>query len=117
MRLWSPQHELNRTRTAEEREAAMTASRGFGVDVGASGIKGCIVDLDQGQLVGERIRIPTPQPSTPDAVAAVVAQIVQDFEGDGPVGATLPAVIKKGTAYTAANIDKSWLYTDAAALF
>jgi polyphosphate glucokinase len=95
----------------------MTASRGFGVDVGGSGIKGCIVDLDQGQLIGERIRIATPQPSTPDAVADVVAQIVRDFEWDGPVGVTLPAVIKRGTAYTAANIDKSWLYTDAAALF
>ena len=40
--------------------------RGFGVDVGGSGIKGALVDLNTGQLIGERIRIATPQPATPD---------------------------------------------------
>jgi polyphosphate glucokinase len=93
------------------------ADRGFGVDVGGSGIKGGIVDLTTGQLVGERLRIATPSPSTPDAVADVVAEIVAKFGWDGPVGVTLPAVIKKGIAHTAANIDKAWLDTDAAELF
>jgi polyphosphate glucokinase len=95
----------------------MAANRGFGIDIGGSGIKGCVVDLDSGELVGERIRIVTPQPSTPDAVADVVAEIVSDFGWDGPVGVTLPCVIKKGTALTAANVDKKWIGTDAAALF
>ena len=95
----------------------MGATLGFGVDIGGSGIKGCTVDLDAGKLHGERIRIPTPDPSKPDAVADVVRQIVDDFGWNGPVGVTLPAVIKHGVAHTAANIDKSWLGTDAAALF
>jgi polyphosphate glucokinase len=75
------------------------------------------VDLATGRLIGERVRITTPNPSTPDAVADVVAEIVAKFEWDGPVGVTLPAVIKKGVAHTAANIDKSWLDADAAAVF
>ncbi|SDC45096.1 polyphosphate--glucose phosphotransferase [Actinokineospora iranica] len=95
----------------------MGAARGFGVDIGGSGIKGCVVDLEAGKLVGERVRIPTPSPSTPDAVADVVAEIVEQFGWTGPVGVTLPAVIKRGVAYSAANIDKSWLGADAAALF
>ena len=95
----------------------MGASRGFGVDIGGSGIKGCVVDLDEGKLVGERIRIPTPQPSEPGAVADVVAKIVEEFGWDGPVGITLPAVIKHGTAMTAANIDHAWMNLDAAGLF
>ncbi|WP_156758233.1 polyphosphate--glucose phosphotransferase [Actinokineospora pegani] len=95
----------------------MGAARGFGVDIGGSGIKGCPVDLDAGKLVGERIRVPTPQPSTPEAVADVVAEIVRGFDWTGPVGVTLPAVIKRGVAHSAANIDKSWIGTDAAALF
>jgi len=95
----------------------MGATLGFGVDIGGSGIKGCTVDLDVGKLHGERIRIPTPDPSKPDAVADVVKQIVDGFGWDGPVGITLPAVIKRGVAHTAANIDKSWLGTDAGALF
>lgn len=93
------------------------AGQGFGVDIGGSGIKGGVVDLATGRLIGERVRIATPNPSTPDAVADVVAEIVAKFEWDGPVGVTLPAVIKKGVAHTAANIDKAWLDADAAAVF
>ncbi|MBP2334535.1 polyphosphate glucokinase [Saccharothrix coeruleofusca] len=92
-------------------------TRGFGVDIGGSGIKGGLVDLEAGGLDGERLRIATPQPSTPDAVADVVAEIVEKFGWDGPVGITLPCVIKKGVAHTAANVDKGWIGTDAAALF
>lgn len=95
----------------------MGATPGFGVDIGGSGIKGCPVDIDGGVLADERFRIPTPQPSTPDAVADVVAEVVEKFGWDGPVGITLPCVVKSGTAYIAANIDKSWIGTDAQAVF
>jgi polyphosphate glucokinase len=95
----------------------MGMTRGFGVDIGGSGIKGGFVDLEAGALDGERLRITTPQPSTPDAVAEVVAEIVEKFNWDGPVGVTLPCVVKHGVAHTAANVDKAWIGTDAAALF
>ncbi|MFC4000993.1 polyphosphate--glucose phosphotransferase [Prauserella oleivorans] len=95
----------------------MTATRGFGIDIGGSGIKGALVDLEKGQLIGDRLRIDTPRPATPEAVADVVGEVVAHFDWDGPVGITLPAVIKKGTAHTAANIDPSWIGTDADALF
>jgi polyphosphate glucokinase len=95
----------------------MAAKQGFGVDIGGSGIKGCIVDVATGELVGERVRIPTPQPSKPDAVADVVAEVVESFGWKGPVGVTLPSVIKQGVAYSAANIDKRWLHLDADKLF
>ena len=84
----------------------------FGVDIGGSGIKGCTVDLAEGRLVGERIRVDTPQPSTPEAVYAVVADIVGAFGWTGEVGVTFPGVMKKGVAHTAANVDKSWIDTD-----
>ncbi|TWF94067.1 polyphosphate--glucose phosphotransferase [Saccharopolyspora dendranthemae] len=95
----------------------MATARGFGVDIGGSGIKGSPVDIEAGVLAEERLRIPTPQPSTPDAVADAVAEIVEKFAWTGPVGVTLPCVIKDGTALTAANIDKGWIGTDAQALF
>ncbi|HEY3747646.1 MAG TPA: ROK family protein [Pseudonocardiaceae bacterium] len=95
----------------------MGTTRGFGIDIGGSGIKGCVVDLEAGALAGERLRIATPQPSSPDAVAEVVADIVKQFAWEGPIGITLPCVIKKGTALTAANVDKKWIDTDAASLF
>ncbi|ATE53152.1 MULTISPECIES: polyphosphate--glucose phosphotransferase [Actinosynnema] len=95
----------------------MVMTRGFGVDIGGSGIKGGLVDLEMGALDGERLRIATPQPSTPDAVADVVAEIVEKFGWDGPVGITLPCVVKRGVALSAANVDKGWIDTDAQALF
>jgi polyphosphate glucokinase len=95
------------------------ATRGFGIDIGGSGIKGCPVDLDAGTFAAERRRTPTPSPSTPAAVAAVVAEIVDGFGEAGagvPVGVTFPAVIQHGVARTAANVDKSWVDADVAAL-
>lgn len=95
----------------------MPNNLGFGIDVGGSGVKGAIVDLDTGQLVGERLRLDTPQPSTPTAVAQTVAAIVQEFQWTGEVGITLPAVVKNDIVGTAANIDPSWIGTNAHDLF
>jgi polyphosphate glucokinase len=89
----------------------------LGIDIGGTGIKGAPVDLEAGDLAGERLRILTPEGGRPDDVAAVVAQIAQHFDTDGPIGATVPAVIQHGVARTAANVDESWIGTDAAALF
>ena len=86
--------------------------QGFGVDIGGSGIKGCLVDLEAGALVGERMRVETPQPSLPAAVYDVVAGIVTSFGWTGRIGVTYPGVMKKGVAHTAANMDKSWIGTD-----
>lgn len=90
---------------------------GFGIDVGGSGIKGARVDLDTGEFIGERIKILTPQPATPDAVAEVIAEILDEADWEGPVGITLPSVIRGQVALTAANIDESWIGTDVHELF
>jgi polyphosphate glucokinase len=84
----------------------------LGIDIGGSGIKGAPVDTLKGELTNDRHRIPTPQPSVPDAVGDVVAEIVQHFGWTGPVGCTFPAVIKKGIAFSAANVDDSWIGTN-----
>jgi len=91
--------------------------RAFGIDIGGTGIKGAIVDVTTGRLVTERRRIPTPHPSTPDAVAGVVAELVRGADWHGDVGATFPAVIKNGVARSAANVDPSWVGTDVDKLF
>ncbi len=87
----------------------------FGIDVGGSGIKGAPVDTATGELVRERERIPTPKPSTPQAVAATVAELLREVP-PGRIGVTLPSVVVDGTALTAANIDPSWIGTDVRAL-
>ncbi|GAB2986865.1 ROK family protein [Streptomyces pseudoechinosporeus] len=89
----------------------------FGVDIGGSGIKGAPVDLDRGDLAHERHKVLTPHPSTPDAVADGVKEVVGHFGWTGPVGVTFPGVVTGGsTIRTAANVDKSWIDVDARAL-
>jgi polyphosphate glucokinase len=96
-----------------------TKGRPLGIDVGGSGIKGAPVDLARGELSETRLRIPTPRPATPDAIADVVDQVVDHFAeqtGGSPIGVTVPAVVIRGTVLSAANIDPSWRGTDAEAL-
>lgn len=88
----------------------------LGIDIGGSGIKGAPIDTISGQLLAERVRITTPDPSAPEPVAEVIRQIAEQYQWQGPIGCTFPAVIKHGVAYTAANVDKRWIGTDAAAL-
>ena len=87
--------------------------RGFGIDVGGSGIKGGIVDLDTGALIGDRIKLLTPQPATPSAVAKTIAEVVNGFGWTGPLGVTYPGVVTHGVVQTAANVDKAWIGTNA----
>jgi polyphosphate glucokinase len=89
----------------------------LGIDIGGTGIKGAPVDIATGKLLADRNKIATPQPATPEAVAEIVREVAQSFGWTGPVGATFPGVVTKGTIRTAANVDKSWIGTDAAALF
>ncbi|MCR3967302.1 ROK family protein [Aeromonas veronii] len=89
----------------------------LGVDIGGSGIKGCLVDTKTGELIGERHRIATPQPATPAAIAHTLKALVEHFDWKGPVGCGFPATIHNGVAKSAANIDKSWIETDAEHLF
>lgn len=84
----------------------------LGIDVGASGIKGAMVDLDKGKLHGERFRVPTPQPSTPEAMAGAVAEIVRFFDYKGVIGVGFPSIVQNGVSLSAANIDKNWIGTN-----
>jgi polyphosphate glucokinase len=89
----------------------------IGIDFGGSGIKAAPVDLSRGEFAADRERIPTPEHSTPKAVADVMAALVDRFpEATGPVGVTIPGVVRSGVVHSAANIDKGWIGTDADAL-
>ena len=85
----------------------------LGVDVGGSGIKAAPVDLTTGKRLTKRLRIPTPQPSTPEAVYDVIAELVEHFDWNGPIGCAVPSVVRGGVVHTAANIDDAWIGRDA----
>lgn len=89
----------------------------IGVDVGGTGMKAAPADLEVGDFAQERVRTPTPEDSTPERIAELVSDLIGNFAGTGPVGITIPGVVRDGVVATAANIDDSWIGCDAAALF
>lgn len=89
----------------------------MGIDVGGSGIKGVPVNIETGTLLEERFRLPTPEKAKPGDVAETIADVVKHFKWNGPIGIGFPAVVRHGIVYTAANIHKSWIETDAHQLF
>jgi polyphosphate glucokinase len=87
----------------------------IGIDVGGSGIKAAVVDVDCGCLTSERLRVPTPVPSTPEAIIASIARLVrrlvksQGLDETVPVGIGLPGVTLDGVLKFAGNIDQAWI--------
>lgn len=89
----------------------------LGIDIGGTGIKGAVVDTKHGVLKTDRLRLLTPHPAQPDAVAEVVQTLTRHFDWTGPIGCTFPGVTKGGTIHTAANLVPEWVGVDGAELF
>ena len=85
--------------------------------MGGSGVKAGVVDVEAGELVSERLRVDTPEPSTPPAVAAAVKELVDQLDAPGRVGLGFPSVMRQGWVTTANNIDRSWIGVNALELF
>lgn len=88
-------------------------SPALGIDIGGSGIKFGLIDMEKGEMIGDRLKIDTPQPSTPDAVAAAIRDAILQLNWKGDkIGVGFPAIIVDGVSLTAANIDKAWIGTN-----
>jgi polyphosphate glucokinase len=85
----------------------------LGIDIGGTGIKAAPVDVEAGRLLAERLKLPTPHPAAPEPMAKAISQLVEHFAWQGPIGVTFPGVVTSGTIRTAANLDHSWIDTDA----
>ena len=95
-------------------------AQAFGVDIGGSGIKAAPVNLEKGEFAEPRLKILTPEHSTPKAVGDIVRQQLEHFEvpEDVPVGIAFPAPIKPGKKLDfMANLDQSWIGVDVTEVF
>ncbi|PFG32860.1 polyphosphate--glucose phosphotransferase [Sanguibacter antarcticus] len=104
--------------SSDLKHADHSTQTAFGIDIGGSGIKAAPVDLSTGTFSADRIRIPTPSESTPDAVSAVLRELAGSFDlpKDTPVGIAFPAPIHHGVVPSIANLHASWAGTDLQAL-
>jgi polyphosphate glucokinase len=93
------------------------AELGFGIDIGGTGMKAAIVDLASGELRSDRVRIPTPRPATPDAMAKVASELVRALSWSSPIGVGFPGIVRHGVIGSAVNLDPSWVEIDADRVF
>ena len=94
--------------------------KAIGIDIGGTGIKAAVVDIKTGELVGERVRVETPDGGRPNDIADVVAKVISQLSRQRPsmaVGICFPAVVQHGRTMSAANISKEWIGLDADSLF
>lgn len=95
-------------------------AKALGIDIGGTGIKGAVVDTATGQLLSERLKLPTPDGGSPDDIIATVVQLIEDLgglENGVPVGVCFPAIVRNGRTMSAANVSKKWIGLEAEALF
>ncbi len=97
----------------------MTKAQAVGIDIGGSGVKAALVDVDAGAMTTDRVRVPTPDPPTPERTVDAILGLLDDLDAPtlGPVGVGFPGVIRDGVIKTAANLDPSWVDVDGVALF
>ncbi len=89
----------------------------LGIDIGGTGIKAALVNIETGALLSETVKILTPYPASTKAITAVINQIVKVFQWNGPIGMGFPAIVKNGVILSAANISKDWIGYNALANF
>ncbi len=87
----------------------MGKNSALGIDIGGTGVKAAQVDLTNGRFTSQRLRVRTPQPSTPAKVLQVVFQLIGDLGWFGVIGCTFPGVVRAGVTQSAANVHKSWV--------
>jgi polyphosphate glucokinase len=96
------------------------ATRAVGVDIGGTGIKGALVDLEGGNLLSERVKVPTPAGAEPDDVLAAVKTVLETLgvsDADVPLGVAFPAIVKNGKTLSAANVAETWVGFEAEKFF
>ena len=78
------------------------------IDIGGSGLKAMLLD-PAGAPVSERERVVTPVIPTPKAVLDGLDELHKLLPKFDRVSVGFPGVIKKGTTYTAANLNPGWV--------
>jgi polyphosphate glucokinase len=81
----------------------------IGVDVGGSSIKTATVDLRTGKFAVARASVATPAQGSIEDMLDAIAKVIGDSDPKIALGIAFPSVIRNGTVFTAANINKAWI--------
>lgn len=90
------------------------------MDIGGTGIKGALVDIDDGKLLSDRVKVATPRGAEPDDVLTAVRTVLDTLgvtDADVPLGVAFPAIVKHGRTLSAANVADTWIGFEAEKFF
>ncbi|MHA4894977.1 ROK family protein [Pedobacter sp. PWIIR3] len=77
------------------------------IDIGGTSVKACIL-TQEGELLTDFKKIPTPKKSTPENIIEIIKQLVSSFDDDfDRVSVGFPGYVKKGVVETAPNLAKN----------
>jgi len=104
---------------SKDKKSKKRATQAIGVDIGGTGIKAALVDVRSGELLSDRIKLPTPAGGEPEDIATVVVDLVGRLDADDatPIGVTFPAIVKHGRTLSAANVSDQWIGFEAERFF
>lgn len=89
-----------------------TPNRILSIDIGGTGIKASLLDLEGNVLVDYK-KTNTPSPADPDNILKSIVQLVQDFPEFDAISAGFPGYVRDGIVHTAPNLDnEAWKFTN-----
>src|SRR5947209_14442432 len=82
---------------------AATGPLTLAIDIGGTGLKGAVLDA-KGELSTDRIRVPTPENSTPENVVEALVELVAQLGHFDRVSVGFPGVLRRGVVLTAPHL-------------
>ncbi|ANN68417.1 ROK family protein [Bordetella bronchialis] len=76
------------------------------IDIGGTGLKAAVIN-EKGQMLAERVRVPTPHPCPPKVLLENVKRMTADLPAFDRISIGFPGVVRDGKVLTAPNLDTS----------
>jgi polyphosphate glucokinase len=104
----------------------MELERTLAIDCGGSGLKGSVLD-DQGAMVADRVRVPTPYPMGPELFVEVLCDLAEQLPAADRATIGMPGMIRHGVVIATPHyittegphspvdpsLDRAWRHFDA----
>lgn len=84
----------------------------LGVDIGGSGFRMGVFDLESGDLVGSLKSVEYITSPHPDAVLSMMVDELEEKGWNGPIGIGFPGVVANNAVRTAPNLGDAWIGVD-----
>jgi polyphosphate glucokinase len=91
-----------------DQDSAAGEQKTLAIDIGGTGLKASVLDAE-GNMITEKVRVPTPPKCPPDQLVETLAKLVAPLPPYDRVSVGFPGVVRHGKVLTAANLgQEAW---------